>query len=326
MGREYSRPILVPDDGNRHTSLYLATQAIPTESRLTRHVGLSGGYELGATGEHGVDSLDWPAPSDTRVVFLSVLRPKPVLRLRSSLDVPPCPRAQHRSMPALMCSTDKDLRKGNSMVQNLVARPPADRLSRPSAVSKPATSGAAVAGTTWKIDPIHSTIGFSVKQMLVVTVHGRFGGFQGMIRIDEERPRNALVEVQIDAATIDTNEKRRDEHLRSADFFDVAAHPTITFRSTRVDPISPLRRDRWLVVGDLTIHGVTRSVKLAVVLTGGGPNPWDAEVTSFAVTTMISRKDFGLGPSLPLAKGLVIGDDVTIAIYVQAQRGPDGDR
>jgi polyisoprenoid-binding protein YceI len=183
------------------------------------------------------------------------------------------------------------------------------------------------AGTLWSIDPDHSTIGFSVKHMLIATVHGRFGGFRGAIRFSDVRPENAFVEVQIDAASIDTGIKKRDEHLRSADFFDVAAYPTITFRSRRVEPASPLRRDRWLVAGDLTMHGVTRSVELAVEQTGGGPDLWDVEVASFAATTKISRKDFGIGLDLPLESGeFAISDDVKIVIDVQVVEGLIGGR
>ena len=124
----------------------------------------------------------------------------------------------------------------------------------------------------WEIDPSHSTIGFSIKHMMFATVHGRFGGFRGTIRFDRDRPDDAEVEVEIDAATIDTGITKRDDHLRSADFFDVATYPTITFRSTRVEPVQPVRRDRWLVVGDLTMSGVTRSVELAVEQTGEPSN------------------------------------------------------
>ena len=186
---------------------------------------------------------------------------------------------------------------------------------------------AADTGTLWTIDPVHSTIGFSIKHMVVATVHGRFGGFRGTIRFDDDRPQDASVEVEIDAGTIDTGITNRDEHLRSADFFDVAAYPTIAFRSTRVEPVSPLRRDGWLVVGDLTMSGVTRSVELAVEQTGGGTNPWGDEVAGFAATAKISRKDFGIGCSLLFERGeLVIGDAVKIAIDVQALRGPTGGR
>ncbi len=186
---------------------------------------------------------------------------------------------------------------------------------------------AADTGTGWSIDPDHSTIGFSVKHVFVATVHGRFRGFRGTIRFDDNHPYDAAVEVEIDAASIDTGITKRDEHLRSADFFDVATYPTIAFRGTRVEPASPLRRDRWRVTGDLTIHGVTRPVELVVEQTGSGPDLWDVEVASFAATATISRKDFGIGLNLPLEKGeFVIGDDVTVAIAVRAQKGPTGGR
>jgi len=178
------------------------------------------------------------------------------------------------------------------------------------------------AGMLWTIDPVHSRIGFSIKQFRVATVHGRFGDFQGTIHFDEDRPDAPFVEVEIDAGSIDTREKKRDEHLLSADFFDVAVYPAITFRSTRVEPVSQLRRDGWLVVGDLTIHGVTRSVKLAVEQTGAGPYSRSAEEISFSATTTISRKAFGVGFNTPLDGELLIGDDVTVTINIQAQKAP----
>ncbi|MCC6792113.1 MAG: YceI family protein [Thermomicrobiales bacterium] len=181
------------------------------------------------------------------------------------------------------------------------------------------------AGTIWTIDPLHSTIAFSIKHLKVATVHGRFGGFRGTIRFDVGHPSDAAVEAAIDAASIDTGNAKRDQHLRSADFFDVAAYPTIVFRGARVEPVDPLRRDRWRMAGDLTLHGVTRPVELDVRQTGG-PNLWDLEVASFAATTKISRKEFGIGLNLPLDGGLVIGDEVSIAIDIQVVEGPIGGR
>lgn len=180
------------------------------------------------------------------------------------------------------------------------------------------------ASTYWQIDPNHSSIGFSIKHMLFATARGRFGSFRGTIRIDDELPEQSFVEVQIDVDSIDTSEPRRDAHLRSADFFDVAVYPTITFRSTRVELTTSFRDDRWLVVGDLTMHGVTRSVELAVEQTDG-PSPWDTEVLSFTATTKLNRKDFGIDYNSPLGGGgLVIGDDVKIAIDIQALKRPIG--
>ena len=178
-------------------------------------------------------------------------------------------------------------------------------------------------GTVWTIDPVHSTIGFSIKHMAVATVRGRFGSFRGSIRFDADRPAAASVEVEIDAASIDTGIAFRDEHLRSADFFDVTAYPTIAFRSTRIEVVDPLKRDRWIVVGDLTMSGVTCSVELAVEQMGNGPELWDVEAVSFRATATISRKDFGLGYGLLLERGgIVIGDDVKIEIDVQVVEGP----
>jgi polyisoprenoid-binding protein YceI len=175
--------------------------------------------------------------------------------------------------------------------------------------------------TTWAIDPAHSTIGFAIKHMMFTTVHGRFDGVRGTIRLDDDHPHNAAVEVEIDTASVDTGDAQRDEHLRSADFFDVATYPTIAFRSTRVDPASPLSRDRWRVIGDLTIHGVTRSVELTAEQTGRGTNPYGAAVPGFEATGKIGRKDFGMEFNIPLAEGgFLVGDEVKIAIDIEAVR------
>jgi polyisoprenoid-binding protein YceI len=184
------------------------------------------------------------------------------------------------------------------------------------------TETSVASGTMWKIDPTRSKISFSVKHMLFAAVHGRFDGLRGTIRFDRDHPGDAEVVVEIDAATIDTGIKKRDEHLRSADFFDVPVYPTISFRSTRVQAVTPHGDDHWLVGGDLTIRGVTHAAELAVALTGR-PDRWDAEVVEFAATATINRKDYGVGTNEPLdGSGLVIGEDVKIAIDVQATKIP----
>jgi polyisoprenoid-binding protein YceI len=175
--------------------------------------------------------------------------------------------------------------------------------------------------TTWTIDPAHSTIGFSVKHMMFTTVHGRFGGVGGTIRVDDDRPHDATVDIEIDTATIDTGDAKRDEHLRSADFFDAGTYPTIAFRSTRVEPISPLSPDRWRVVGDLTIHGVTRAIELVAEQTGRGTSPMGTVVTGFEAMAKISRKDFGMEFNVPLdGGGFLVGDEVKISVDVQTVR------
>lgn len=183
-------------------------------------------------------------------------------------------------------------------------------------------AGATAAGTIWTIDPSHSTIGFAIKHMAFATVRGRFGSFQGTIRFDRDRPDDAQVEVEIDVASIDTGSKFRDDHLRSADFFDVAADPTISFRSTRVEPVTRFGLHRWRMAGNLTISSVTRAVELAVEQTGE-PGGTYAEVIEFAATATISRKAFGIGYNLLFERDdIVIGDEVKITIAVQAHRIP----
>ena len=172
-------------------------------------------------------------------------------------------------------------------------------------------------GTIWRIDPAHSTVGFSIRHLKFATVHGRFNGFSGVIQYDGERPWDASVVAEIDPATIDTGIGKRDDHLRSADFFDVAAYHTITFRSTRIRPATPRDLLRLQVVGDLTMHGVTRQVELAVKHTSR-PNPG---TIGFAASATLDRKDFGLTWSQVLeGGGLVVGDEVRIAISIQAHR------
>jgi polyisoprenoid-binding protein YceI len=183
------------------------------------------------------------------------------------------------------------------------------------------TQGSVDTRIAWAIDSAHSTIGFSVKHMMFTTVHGRFRGVTGEILLDIRRPHGAEVAVDIETATIDTGDPKRDEHLRSADFFDVATYPSIAFRSTSVEPLSPVSSDRWRVIGDLTIHGVTHVVELTAEQTGRGTNPWGAEVIGFEATGKISRKDYGMTFNVPLAEGgFLVGDEVKIAIDVQAAR------
>ena len=183
-------------------------------------------------------------------------------------------------------------------------------------VTLPPEKAAAVAGMVWRIDPSHSTIGFAVKHMLIATVHGHFNGFGGAIRF--EGGRAVEVEAEIDAATIDTGVTKRDQHLRSADFFDVVTYPTISFRSTRIEPVTSRAGNRWLMVGSLTMHGVTRAVTLAVEQTGF-PELWDADDLEFRATAKINRKDFGMTFNLPIeGGGLVVGDEVKIILSVTA--------
>ena len=168
---------------------------------------------------------------------------------------------------------------------------------------------------TWEIDGSHSAASFSVKHLMVSKVRGRFGSVQGAITIAEE-PTASSVEVTIDAASIDTNDAGRDEHLRSPDFFDVEQFPVLTYRSTSVRHV---KGSRWEVDGDLTIRAVTRPVTLALELVGVEQDPWGGSRVGFEATTEIDREDFGLTWNAALESGgVVVGKKVRIDLDVEA--------
>jgi polyisoprenoid-binding protein YceI len=164
----------------------------------------------------------------------------------------------------------------------------------------------------WTFDPSHSAIVFEVDHLGFSTTHGMFRAFRVELDLDEASPARSKVAVTIDAASIDTNWEKRDEHLRSADFLDVATHPTITFTSTSVEPTGASTAK---VTGDLTINGRTRPVTLDVVLRQLAPHPFTQTRTAgFSATTTIKRSDFGIETYLPL-----VGDEIAIQIALEAQ-------
>ncbi|HVA74280.1 MAG TPA: YceI family protein [Acidimicrobiales bacterium] len=171
-----------------------------------------------------------------------------------------------------------------------------------------------LAAGTWNIDPVHSEVGFVVRHVMVSKVKGVFSKFEGAITVDED-PLKSKVEATIDASSIDTREAQRDAHLRSSDFFDVETHPEIRFVSTSVARAG----DDFKVTGDLTIHGVTRPVDLALELNGVGPDPWGGLRAGFSATTEISRADFGIVFNIPLdGGGVVVGDKIKIYLEIEA--------
>jgi polyisoprenoid-binding protein YceI len=175
--------------------------------------------------------------------------------------------------------------------------------------------------STWNIDPTHSLVEFSAKHMMITSVKGRFGEVRGTLTIDEARPERSVVDVEIAAAGIDTRVEQRDAHLRSADFLDVENHPSITFRSRRVEGAATREGDEFRVVGDLTIRGTTREVTLDASYDGRGKDPWGGERVSFSARTKVDRRDFGLTWNQALeAGGILVGNDVRIEIEVQAVR------
>ena len=170
--------------------------------------------------------------------------------------------------------------------------------------------------TTWNIDATHSTIGFSIRHMVFSKVRGRFLNYTGAIQLDDGDRATSWVEVAIDAASIDTGTAQRDNHLRSADFFDVENFPELRFRSTRVEDLGG---GRLRVIGELTIRDTTREVALDAESAGRGMDPWGNERIGFVAKTSIDRKDFGLAWNQLLeAGGVLVGDRVDIELDVQA--------
>jgi polyisoprenoid-binding protein YceI len=175
------------------------------------------------------------------------------------------------------------------------------------------------AETTWQIDPAHSSVQFSVRHMMITNVRGEFGKLSASVRADDQDLTRSKVEATIETASIDTREPKRDEHLRSADFLDVANHPTITFTSTRIERAG---EGRWKLTGDLTLHGVTRPVVLDVESSGTQVKDLMGKTRAGAhATTTINRKDFGIVWNKTLdGGGIAVGNEVAITIDVEAIR------
>ncbi len=170
--------------------------------------------------------------------------------------------------------------------------------------------------TAWEIDPVHSSVGFSVKHLMFATVRGRFKTLQAGVHLDEDDPGRSYVEAEIDVASIDTGVEDRDNHLRSGDFFHAEAHPKLTFRSTHVQPTGDGKAH---VVGELTIRGTTKEVTLDVTREGVGTDPWGNTRAAYSATTRINRRDFGLTWNQALETGgVMVGDKIQIQIEVQA--------
>jgi polyisoprenoid-binding protein YceI len=167
---------------------------------------------------------------------------------------------------------------------------------------------------TWAIDPSHSEVSFSVRHLMVSKVRGTFKSFSGTINVAEDLTASS-VEATIDVASVDTRDERRDTHLRSADFFNVEAHPQMTYRSTGVRATG----EDYILDGELSLHGVTRPVALRVELNGVGSDPWGGTRAGFSASAEISRKDFGIDIAMPLeGGGVVVGDRVAIHLEVEA--------
>jgi len=179
-----------------------------------------------------------------------------------------------------------------------------------------------MAAQSFTFDPLHSTVGFTARHMVVSKVHGRFEKWNGTLLLDEADLTKSSVEVHVETASINTQVNDRDNHLRSPDFFDAPNHPEMVFKSRKVDHQSGAH---YRIVGDLTIRGTTKEVTLDTEFNGTSKSPWgdDRTVVGFSAKTAISRADFGLTWNKALeAGGVVVGDKIEINIEVEASRLP----
>ena len=167
---------------------------------------------------------------------------------------------------------------------------------------------------TWTIDPVHSEVGFSVRHMMVSKVRGKFKTFSGQL-VTGESPLDSSVTAEIDLASIDTGAQQRDDHIRSADFFEVETYPTMTYRSTGV------RADDgdFILDGDLTLKGVTKSVPLKLELNGFSPDPFGGYRAGFTASGELNRRDFNVNFESPMQNGgVVVSDKITLHLEIEA--------
>jgi polyisoprenoid-binding protein YceI len=173
--------------------------------------------------------------------------------------------------------------------------------------------------STWNVDPDHSNIGFSVKHMMVSTVKGNFEKYIGTVELNDKDITKSKVEVAIDTNSVNTSVKKRDEDLRSANFFDVTSYPSMTFVSKKIVKAT---KGTLKVIGDLTIHGITKEVVLDVSpLSKESKDPWGNIRRGTSASTKINRKDFGLTYNKALETGgILVGDDITISLEIEMVR------
>lgn len=168
---------------------------------------------------------------------------------------------------------------------------------------------------SWNIDPIHTHLNFSARHMMISTVRGEFKRFTGSVNFNPDNPEATTTEITIDVNSVDTGVEDRDNHLRSADFFDVENYPHMTFKSTGVEVIDATHAK---LAGDLTIRGVSKPVTLDVEYFGTGKTPFGTMAAGFSATTKVNRKDWGLTWNVALETGgILVGDEITINIEAE---------
>lgn len=172
-----------------------------------------------------------------------------------------------------------------------------------------------MATTKWALDPTHSELGFKIKHLMISNVSGKFTNFDVKVETAGDDFSNASVVATVDVASINTNNEQRDAHLRNADFFEVEKHPSITFRSTKVEKVDD---DTFSLYGDLTIKDTTKPVKLSVEYSGIAKDPWGNTKAGFTVTGKINRKDWGINYNAVLETGgLMLGEELKIQSEIQ---------
>lgn len=176
----------------------------------------------------------------------------------------------------------------------------------PTAKASPLTAG------TWTIDPVHSSIEFAVRHLVVSTLRGRFETFSGAITLAEDGTPSVTAEIAV--ASVYTGNEQRDAHIRSAEFFDTEHFPTATFTSTAVKGDGA----NYLLTGDFTLKGITRPVTLSLIFNGVNPGAGQGEVAGFESSAVLNRKDFGIVTDMPLPTGgAVVGEEVTLSLAIE---------
>ncbi len=181
---------------------------------------------------------------------------------------------------------------------------------------------AAAATETYEVDDVHSAVAFKIRH-LVAKTSGHFDQFSGTLKFDADKPENSTIELSIQTSSIDTGNEDRDAHLRNPDFFDVEKFPTITFKSTKIEPAG--EENLFKVTGDFTLHGVTKSVVVDVELLAFGETPMFGRRGGFSAETTINRKDFGIVWNKALDKGgAILGEKVEIDVTLEVAQPKEG--
>ena len=175
----------------------------------------------------------------------------------------------------------------------------------------------AFAADNYEIDPVHSRVGFSVRHLTISNVQGRFMDFAGKIQYDEQDVTKSSVDVKIQAKSVNTENEMRDNDLRSPNFFDVAKYPEISFKSSKVEK----QGEGYVLVGTLTMHGVSREVQVPFTSLGKAKDPWGGTRVGFDAGVTINRQDYGLTYAKAIETGgLVVGNDVKIELNIEAAK------